>query len=339
MASLTAHLRQPDDHARLSFHPECPICRRERLSGAPPADAIVSPRTRALLAAGLLAISSATPTAVLAAEPDQELEGTTAPEQVAEDGQSAPEVEMGAPPTELQFDAGPAPETDASSDATADAAPAEQEPVTNEDMVPVDATDETTTPAASEQQQPATAAPVQAPAPAEAGTPEPPSVPAPDPLAQAAPVAIHHEPQAAGTTPPREHEPNSDRGATPPRSDTARESEPRSPALAPTQPQSPMPVAHLMTVASTIAPGESVKTRPAASTSGTVLHARAARRSDRFHVVRQGESLWSIASDLLGHGASPARIAREANRLWELNSSRIGTGNRDLLMVGTKLVL
>ena len=40
----------------------------------------------------------------------------------------------------------------------------------------------------------------------------------------------------------------------------------------------------------------------------------------------RGESLWSIASDLLGDGASVAGVAREVNRLWELNEDRIATG-------------
>jgi len=62
-------------------------------------------------------------------------------------------------------------------------------------------------------------------------------------------------------------------------------------------------------------------------------------RGDRSHVVLPGESLWSVASDLLGADASPAAIAREVHRLWELNKDRIGTGNPDLLMVGTRLVL
>ena len=64
-----------------------------------------------------------------------------------------------------------------------------------------------------------------------------------------------------------------------------------------------------------------------------------AARKARFHIVRSGESLWSIARKLLGPSASPAQIAREVDRLWELNKDRIGTGNRDLLMVGTKLRL
>jgi nucleoid-associated protein YgaU len=57
------------------------------------------------------------------------------------------------------------------------------------------------------------------------------------------------------------------------------------------------------------------------------------------YTVRPGDSLWSIARRLLGKGASPADIAREVDRLWELNRERIATGDPDLLMVGTKLRL
>ena len=57
------------------------------------------------------------------------------------------------------------------------------------------------------------------------------------------------------------------------------------------------------------------------------------------HVVRLGESLWSIADAVLGGHATPAQIGREVHRLWTLNRSRIRTGNPDLLMVGTQLVL
>jgi hypothetical protein len=64
-----------------------------------------------------------------------------------------------------------------------------------------------------------------------------------------------------------------------------------------------------------------------------------AARGDRVHVVLRGESLWSIASDVLGHGASVARVAREVDRLWELNEDRIGTGSPDLLFTGTRLRL
>jgi len=62
-------------------------------------------------------------------------------------------------------------------------------------------------------------------------------------------------------------------------------------------------------------------------------------RHGRAHVVQPGESLWSIAKGLIGPGASPARIARKVHRLWTLNHDRIGTGDPDLLMVGTTLRL
>ena len=55
--------------------------------------------------------------------------------------------------------------------------------------------------------------------------------------------------------------------------------------------------------------------------------------------MRAGESLWSIASDLLGPDASAARVAREVDRLWQRNRDRIATGNPDLLRIGTTLRL
>jgi nucleoid-associated protein YgaU len=61
--------------------------------------------------------------------------------------------------------------------------------------------------------------------------------------------------------------------------------------------------------------------------------------SGKVHVVQPGESLWTIADAVLGGKASTAAIAREVNRLWHLNKARIGTGNPDLLAVGTRLEL
>jgi resuscitation-promoting factor RpfA len=60
---------------------------------------------------------------------------------------------------------------------------------------------------------------------------------------------------------------------------------------------------------------------------------------DRIHVVRPGESLWSIAADLLGRDATVARVSREVNRLWDLNAERIRTGDPNLLFAGTRLML
>jgi hypothetical protein len=59
----------------------------------------------------------------------------------------------------------------------------------------------------------------------------------------------------------------------------------------------------------------------------------------RIHVVQPGESLWSIATALLPPGAANIEIAAEVHRLWWLNAARIGTGDPDLILVGTRLKL
>jgi nucleoid-associated protein YgaU len=56
-------------------------------------------------------------------------------------------------------------------------------------------------------------------------------------------------------------------------------------------------------------------------------------------VVQAGESLWSIARDRLGGGASVAEISAEVKRIWDLNADSIGTGDPDLLMAGQRLRL
>ncbi|HET6548635.1 MAG TPA: LysM domain-containing protein, partial [Solirubrobacter sp.] len=93
------------------------------------------------------------------------------------------------------------------------------------------------------------------------------------------------------------------------------------------------------TVTTAVAPAPAVAVSPAAVAHPVVAKGRPAKPGDAAHVVRPGESLWSIAADVLGGEASPARIAREVNRLWERNKDRIGTGDRNLLMTGTRLVL
>ncbi len=99
-----------------------------------------------------------------------------------------------------------------------------------------------------------------------------------------------------------------------------------------TQP-APVSTSHQVAVASPSTPDENSRSASGEKGSGP-LRGRA-----RVYVVQSGDSLWSIARTVLGSSASPARIAREVDRLWDLNSDRIGTGNPDLLMVGTKLRL
>ena len=85
----------------------------------------------------------------------------------------------------------------------------------------------------------------------------------------------------------------------------------------------------------TVQPGTAAAVEPSApGAAGDRLG-----RGERVYVVRAGDSLWSIAADRLGGEPSVAAIAREVNRLWELNRERIATGDPDLVMVGTRLML
>lgn len=324
MASLTAHLRRPHDHERLAFHPECPLCTEARLAGALPSTALVGRRTQALLASGVLAVATATPGAALAADPEQQVEGTPAPEQVVTgDVPADSDFDPGGESTDLPIDAGPAPETlDAVESGELEL---EQEPVT-QDGAPEEA--------ASPDQQPAPpttdagAVPPEAVSPTP--TPAPPSsTPTPEPPATP-PVQLDTDPPAAppqdASPAPRAEKRDSEQKRTP----HAPENPPQSVRTITAPPTEPAPVTAPTTVQVTQAqdaPPATTRTRSAA------------RRGDHHHVVQRDESLWSIASDVLGENASPARVAREVNRLWELNSARIGTGDRDLLMTGTRLEL
>ena len=107
MTSLSAHLRRPDDHAQLPFHPQCPLCRQERLSGRLVVEPLVSRRTQAAMTAGLLALTSVAPTAAFAAEGDREGEGGADPAAVA-----PADVDLGPGDPDLGEDAGAAPADD-----------------------------------------------------------------------------------------------------------------------------------------------------------------------------------------------------------------------------------
>ena len=330
MASLSAHLREPGDHGRLAFHPGCPVCRDERLAGTLPADALVSRRTQALVAAGVLALSSAASTAALAQEPDQEHEGTATPEEtIAGDLASDPDFDPGGVSTDLPFDAGPPPDPHAAPDPDGDAGALEPEPAADEDAPVADIGDEASTQSPDLQQPSSPAGPTPPPPSAPAETPVP-TEPAPAPEAPTATPAPSG-PVADSTTHARTRV-GTDR--RPGRSDADAPSQAVPPVSAP----EPEPVV----VASE--PSEStpvyVEQEPSPPTpTAAPADGRAARPGDRVHVVMAGESLWSIADDLLGGDASVAKIAREVNRLWALNSERIGTGDRDLLHVGTRLAL
>jgi hypothetical protein len=309
MASLTAHLRRPEDHARLAFHPQCPHCREERLSGRLPIEPVVSRRTQAAVTAAVLALTSVAPTAALATEGDQEFEGGAAAEEVTA---GAGELDIDVAANDLEQDAGVAPaEAGADDGSAAPAVPVSSGPVAEPEPAAV-------APASPDDADPAEAAPAPAPSAVPAET----TVGA----APAAPSAPSTAPKAKTIRRARTHK----RVKRVPRPPAARNrAAPRVVAVA--------PVASVPSTA--VAATTTVRTRSAPGVATPARAGRSARRGDDSHVVLRGESLWSIAGDLVGDDASPARVAREVNRLWQLNDDRIGTGDRDLLMAGTKLEL
>jgi LysM domain len=333
MTSLRAHLRESDDHGRLPFHPECPRC-RERLIGVLPDDAIVSRRMQALVAAGVLALSSGTPTTVLAAEPDEEQEGVAAPEGVAGDLVVSADFDPGGGSTELSFEPAPAPQANAAPDAVedVDAGPVEPEPATDVEVPVVDLGDGSGTPV--------TAAPP--PAPPAAPAPAPASVPAAEAPTPAEPVRESRAKRRERERPRR--------AAPAPRAEPVSAAAPVTYTTTTAEPDTTTTVEPDTTTTvepdttTTVEPDtttivEPAQTQPAPSPQPVAPRGRPARRGDRFHVVRPGESLWSIARDLQGRDASVAAVSREVNRLWELNKRRIGTGDPDLLIAGTRLTL
>lgn len=60
--------------------------------------------------------------------------------------------------------------------------------------------------------------------------------------------------------------------------------------------------------------------------------------SPRSHVVKKGESLWSISADALGDRASPGNVARAWPDLYRANQRSIGA-DPNLVDVGLSLVL
>ncbi len=245
-SSLAAHLAGPD-HCGLAFHPRCPTCRAERLSGTLVRPALIGARSRALLAAGVLAGSLATPgaTALAATEEEQALADVVG----QLDGISLTPEEQAALDQEAAV---PDP-------------PAEEPELPEEADVPEEP-----------------AAPVQAPAPAPVATP------APAPAAPA-PVQKVVEKRPAKTTP----KPKPRRAVQP----------------KPAVPSAPAPAA--------------VSVEAGSAT----------------HLVRAGESLWTIAAARLDPNASKAEIARELARIWALNAEAIETGDPDLIRPGQTLRL
>jgi LysM domain len=295
MSSLSAHLRFPEDHSGLPFHASCPVCRRDRLVGSLAGDEIVSRRTQAAIAVGLLAFSGVgAPAAAVAAGPDEDVDGSSEVVESPDPGDGDLDDT-----TNAWIDGGVAPTDDE---------PEALVPETGDgsvDEAPREAAEETLVEEVVE---------------------EPAAVvePAAEPVAVAAPPA---EDLAAAPEPVASDGVRLD---TAERSKRERPVKRAKPAVQPRVIAAPAPVV-------APAPTSAVTVRVAA---GTNQNAVVRISSDaRTHVVQRGESLWSIASDLLGDGAGTARVASEVSRLWELNEERIGTGSPDMLYAGTRLRL
>jgi X-X-X-Leu-X-X-Gly heptad repeat protein len=65
----------------------------------------------------------------------------------------------------------------------------------------------------------------------------------------------------------------------------------------------------------------------------------AAHGSRPLMLVAPGDSLWTIARRLAGPQASASAIEARVHLLWNLNESRIGTGDPNLIFPGTRLRL
>lgn len=72
MNTLSRHARTPDprEHSELPFRSDCPRCRQARLAGPAPSSDLLSPRTKAGLAAGVVVVATGLPVASAVAKDD-----------------------------------------------------------------------------------------------------------------------------------------------------------------------------------------------------------------------------------------------------------------------------
>jgi hypothetical protein len=334
--SLSAHLTAGTaNHGRLAFHPDCPRCRAERLTGRLAADPLLSRRAQAALTAWLLAFSAGAPSAVAQVPGPDQKQGTEPPAGGAPPGLQ-PDFDPGGDDA-FDYETAPVsagPEAGGEEDEGL-GAPVETEPPTDVEAPPV-VEDAPEPPAPAPQE--AAPAPLTEPAPAPAPATPPaaaPPVPSPTPPPAEPPAREVEQPAPR----PEPGKTNSKR-KTLTRAPKAREVQ-RRPAIgtAPTPPpQSAAPIVQPVEAPARAAPAP----QPAPPTTAPVSQPTeppAGPISGPSYTVRAGDSLWSIARRLLGPDASAGRIAREVNRLWQLNEARIGTGNPSLIHVGTVLRL
>ena len=271
----------------------------------PGAHRSASRRALALALCAMLALGGISPGAAFAAEADSEGEGGAPPGTLPE-AEEAPEFEPGGEETALEELPELAPEEEVGgAEDEGEGPPVEVEPEVEAEPPPVG--EEVTGAVAGAMEE------VEPQPPLEGTSAEGPSyeaTPTYEPAPPTSGAAVENKALSAPPAPPaREYT----RGAA----QTTGQAPPPSPA-----PEAPTPAVP----------------RPAATPAEPEAPSRHLA-GQRVHVVQAGECLWSIAEAILPGGASNVAIANEVHRLWQLNASRIGTGDPNVLMAGTRLRL
>lgn len=347
MNDLSQHLAPAASHARLPFHGGCPLCRDERVLGAND-DRPVSRKLGLGAAAAMLLLAPALPTIAAAAdtppapaspaagEPDSESEGTgqADPSGKGEDGPGSDmegfndhQVEENSPSLVAPGD-NTRPEDGESEGGPLETAPPEDETDSPEQQSNAPGPPATPAPTgrapASPKGTPAptTEVPAQGPAGQEETSREKPSANAPNSKRPRAPSAKmrHSSPR------PRDRRAESNGGGAGINAPTARESR----SAVPLDPTS----ADRGSAAKTDDLDNAGNGRKGRGREGETASPTS---NVQIHIVRPGESLWSIATAHLGGTPTPAEVAGEVERLWQRNANAIGTGDPDLLLVGQRL--
>jgi hypothetical protein len=325
------HQSESSDHDRLGFHPDCPVCRQDRLFGVLSPEPSWARRLRVFLAAGVLAVSAGATTTSVASEPDDQQEGVVVPAPDASPPVGDGPGQGSSGDTALPFEVDPVlttPEDHPTGGQPDDAAPLEAAPVNDPDGGL--ALSDPNTPAEDDESAvdpgdvDASDTPVPPAEPIPSGTSAPPTPPSGDTGDQ--PDSTEQAPAAKPEQPSRAQREHRKRHAAKTR---ARE-----------HAHSGLRTAKPPAAYSPSTDTASIANDTQAATAAAVAPAPRRIRG-RFHVVLPGESLWSIASALFDADAdaSPAAVALEVRRLWRLNEARIGTGDPNLLGIGVRLRL
>jgi hypothetical protein len=259
--------------------------------------------------------------AALAQEPDQEREGAAAPELTPPDSTADPDFNPGGEtglPFNVDLRGG------GGGDDAGNGAPVDAEPETDPDALAVPLDDSTATEPNALDGADEPIAPAEAPAP-----PAPaPQVAAPPPVSP--PVATIPEAENQQRAGDRSNSRATRSAERKRKRERSRQQRPAAvrvtlPAAAVAQP-APVDTTTAQAPVEATAPPKADNSGPPPSLGNDT------------HTVRRGESLWTIASDLLGNSATVSEIAAESNRIYNLNRDRIGD-DPDVLIIGTVLRL